>query len=60
MNLRDYRHLAKLTLKELANKAGISYSSIFRYESGERVPTLDVAAKLAAALNCSVDDLIRK
>lgn len=49
-----------MTQIELAEKAGILQSSLSHYETGRRKPPLDVAARIAAALGCTVDDLIAK
>ena len=52
--------LFKEPLEQLAAAAGVSRISIVRYESGERFPDVDVAARIAKVLNCKVDDLIDK
>ncbi|WP_262271146.1 helix-turn-helix domain-containing protein [Microvirga yunnanensis] len=41
----------KLSLREIARVTGIAASTISRLENGRLSPTLDIAAKLAAALN---------
>lgn len=53
-NLHDARKKAGLTQKELAEKSGISLSSIKRYEKGEREPTWTIIETLATTLN--IDD----
>ena len=51
--------MALMTQRELAQAANISTLSVIRYESGERTPTLDIASKIAKALNCTVDELLK-
>lgn len=58
MDIKTKREAAGLSQEELARVSAVSRVSIARYESGKREPTLTIAAKLAAALNCSVDDLV--
>lgn len=58
VNIKQLRKAKGLTQQELAQNAGVSYLSIHRYESGERIPSVDIAARIAQALGCTVDDLI--
>tara|TARA_R110000822_G_scaffold169729_2_gene309666 strand:+ start:291 stop:968 length:678 start_codon:yes stop_codon:yes gene_type:complete len=48
-----------LTQRDLAAKAGVSWSQISRYESNQASPRLKVVMKLAEALGLNVDDLQR-
>ena len=43
---------------KLAMDAEVSQQSITFYETGSRVPSLDVAYRLAKVLDCSIDYLI--
>lgn len=54
------RQVMNLTREELAEKSGVSKYVIAEYELGRRRAKTDVMAKLAAVLNCTVDDLIEK
>lgn len=53
--IRKARHMSG---KMLARLTGLSLMSIYRYETGERVPKLDDAVKIARALGVRVEDLI--
>ncbi|MBE2316857.1 helix-turn-helix transcriptional regulator [Solirubrobacter sp. CPCC 204708] len=46
-----------LTQTELADRVGVHVRQIRRYERGEQQPVLGVAAKLAATLGISLDEL---
>lgn len=46
-----------LTQRQLAEKVGITYQSLQRYEKGTVLPVVDIAIKLAEALNTTVDQL---
>ncbi len=48
-----------LSQAELSRRSGIKQQTICMLETGKRkTPRLDTAAKLAAALNCTVDELL--
>lgn len=57
-NLHDARKKAGLTQKELAEKSGISLSSIKRYEKGEREPTWTIIETLSTTLNINESLLV--
>lgn len=58
MNLKKHRHIHNLTMKQVADAAGISESMYCLVENGRRTPSLKVLTKLARALGCTVDELI--
>lgn len=60
MDIKTARRKANMSQQELALASGVSRISIARYESGERIPDIVTAAKIAAALGCKVDDLIKE
>ena len=47
-----------MTQVDLAKKIGISNVTISRYLSGDRIPRLDVIAKIASEFNVSIDYLL--
>lgn len=47
-----------MTQKELADKVGITQSAMSRYINDKRIPFIDVAFKIAAALGVSIDELV--
>ena len=59
-NIRKLRKLKGMTLNALAEKVGVTPQCISNYEQGIRNVDLPTAASIAAALNCTVDDLIAK
>lgn len=48
------------TLRRVAFISGVSYKTIERYAFGEKIPRLEVMFAIAAALKCTVDDLVPK
>jgi transcriptional regulator with XRE-family HTH domain len=57
MLLRQHRINAGLTQDQLAELATIGQPSLSGYENDFREPTLRIAARLAVALDVSLDDL---
>jgi len=56
--IRSLRKKYGFTQDELAKMCEISVMSLRRYESDERVPDVVVVAKIAAALNITIADLV--
>jgi transcriptional regulator, cro/CI family len=59
-NIRSLRKKSKLTQKELADKANISFRTIQNYENGLTPPSIKTIEKIASALGVSVERLISK
>jgi len=58
-NIKKLRKKHKLSQEQLARKAGITYSTLIKLESGANTnPTIETVRKLANALKVGVDDLI--
>lgn len=57
-NLQTAREAKGWTQVKLAMTTGISQQSITFYETGTRVPSLEVAQKLAKVLDTTIDYLI--
>lgn len=58
--VRVWRDHRGLTVKELAEAAGISASYLSQIETGSREGTLETMARIARALRVDLDDLVRK
>lgn len=56
--LREAREAAKLSQVDAGKKSRVHHVSIARYETEERVPTLSVLYKLAAAYGVKATDLL--
>lgn len=57
-NLKKIRKEKNITLKELAEKLEVTSPNISQYEHDKRNPSLKMILKFAAALNCSIEELI--
>ncbi len=55
MSLAAARVNAKLTQKELAERCGVSESTIVAWESGRRYPNVRMLAKIEQALGVSLN-----
>ena len=60
MDIKKMRLNVGMSQEDLAKASGVSRVAIARYESGERVPSVIIAARIANALGCKVDDLIKE
>lgn len=56
--LREARHSAGLTARELGEKANVSYHSVYTIESDKVSPTVATIAALASVLYVSLDWLV--
>ena len=56
--LRALRKARELSQAELAERAGVHFTQISRYERGETKPATEAAAGLARALDTTVDYLM--
>ena len=57
--VRYYRFMRRLTQSELSARAGVSKATISQIETGKRIPGVDIALMLEAALHADVHDLFR-
>ena len=58
--IKAYRQAAHKTQLELADAIGVNRVTITKYESGVIAPPIEKLEKIAAALECSIVDLIDK
>ena len=56
-DFKQKRIAAGLRQEDLARLAGCNTHSISRYETGERIPCLEIAIRISEALNSSVNEL---
>ena len=58
--LREMREKYNISQEAVAERLGITSSSVSSYERGERTPSLPIILKLSYIYNCSVDYLLGK
>lgn len=46
-----------LSQRQCASMFGITYQSLQRYEAGTVLPSVEIALKIARALDCTVEDI---
>lgn len=56
--LRDLRQIRGYSQEYLARQIGIGNQQVWRYENGNQVPSSEVVAKIAQALDTSADYLL--
>lgn len=57
-NIEKYRTIRGLSREELAQKLDVSRQTVFRWESGKRVPDLIVCVKIAKILEIELSELV--
>lgn len=60
MNLRKMRERCGITQTELARRLGIRQNTITQWESGRRSPRVSEITRLADAVECTLDELLRE
>ena len=56
--IKFFREQLGLTQLQLAEKAGISSKAVGRYENGNRIPSVEIAQRIATAIGISVNELL--
>ena len=56
--IREMRKMAGMSVERLAQMAHITIASVYRYERGDRIPNIATASAIAAALGCTIDELV--
>ena len=59
MNLAELMQLREISQAELARQTGESDARISYYRNGLKLPSIAVAARIAEALQCTIDDLLK-
>jgi len=58
-NIKKLRKQHQLSQEQLAQKAGITYSTLIKIESGaNKNPTLETLTKLAGVFKVKIDELV--
>lgn len=57
-NIKEYREKNQLTQEQLASIVHINRTTLSRYESGNRVPCLEVLWLMADCFEISIDELV--
>ena len=60
MKIKEMRKRSGMTQKEVAQQIGVTQGAVWQWESGMVMPTAVNLHKLAATLNCTVDELLQK
>lgn len=57
MKLKSHRAECDMTQTELANRVGVSKTTIINWEQGKAYPTYEHAMRLADIFKCGLDDI---
>ena len=56
-NIRRFRKKMKMTQEELADKIGVSFQAVSKWENAQSAPDISLLPLLAEVFNCRIDDL---
>lgn len=59
MGLRERRKKQGMTTQELAKVIGVSHVAVVQWERGSTVPKLRTLAKIAEALHCTQEEVLK-
>ena len=54
-----YRNEKKLSQLDIANKVGVTQQSISNWETGLRIPSVEILIKLSEIFGCTLDELVK-
>lgn len=57
--IADYRKAANMTQSEVADKLGVTYQAVSKWERDESLPDITMLPKIADLFNISIDTLLR-
>lgn len=57
-NIKSLRSRLGLTVSELAKRMDVSYQTVYRWESGERIPDITMLIELANIFSVSIEDIM--
>ena len=57
-NIKSHRSRLGLTVSELAKKMDVSYQTVYRWESGERIPDITMLIELANIFGIGIEELM--
>lgn len=59
-NLKWLRKKIGITQKQLAERIGVNYRSVLRWEANQNEPSITMLVKISEVLHCSLDRLMQK
>lgn len=59
-NIRRFRKMMNLTQEELADKIGVTYQAVSKWENAQSAPDVSFLPLLADVFGCNIDDLFSR
>lgn len=58
VRIKDIRISNKMTQQQLADKINVNRTTLSGYESGRRIPSIDVLWKISDVFDITIDELV--
>ncbi len=58
MGFRDQRLKAGKSVKEVAEKLGVTHQSIYGFENGRYMPSISILQRMAQCYGCTMEQLL--
>ena len=59
-NIRTLRERRGLTQEQIASSLSISRTAVYKWESGDSLPSAKKLPQLAKLLHCTIDELLKR
>lgn len=59
-NIQKYRKISGLTQEELANRLGVTFQAVSKWENERSAPDISLIPKIADIFDCSIDELFSR
>jgi len=56
--IKKIREENKLTQKELADKLGVTYQAVSKWENGKNVPDISILKEMSKMFNIDIDEIL--
>ena len=59
VKIKEYRKQCCMTQDQLAGALDVTQNAVCQWETGKRVPSLEMLIKLSDLFGCTIDELVR-
>ena len=59
VKIKEFRKLCNMTQDQVAGALDVTQNAVCQWETGKRVPSLEMIIKLSDLFGCTIDELVR-